>query len=321
MRRIKMSKIEDAIEILKQIGIPKAQQNERSALTLLALLDLKEETPWDMSKKKLMRIHDILEFIKIYYGKEYAENTRETIRRQTLHQFEQAGIVIRNPDNPKRPTNSPKTVYAVTDEAFEVIRRYNTPKLEEHLKKFIKSKGKLIEKYKKIRIAHQISVEVEDATLIFSPGEHNELQVKIITDLKSRFFPDAELLYVGDAARKMLYVKEELLRDLNIPITKHDKLPDIVFYDGNKNLLILIEAVTSHGPISPKRQIELEDTLKDCKAKKIYISAFPDFKEFKQHIDKISWETEVWISNTPDHMIHYNGPKFLYVYQGEGDEC
>lgn len=122
-----MSKIDEAIDILKQMGLPEAQQNERSALTLLALLGLKEETPWNKAKKNLMRIHDIIEFIKINYGKEYAENTRETIRRQTLHQFEQAGIVIRNPDDPKRPTNSPKTVYSVTNEAFEVMKKYGSP--------------------------------------------------------------------------------------------------------------------------------------------------------------------------------------------------
>ena len=79
-------------------------------------------------------------------------------------------------------------------------------------------------------------------------------------------------------------------------------------------LLPLIEAVTAHGPLSPKRQIELEETLKDCKAKRVYISAFPDFYEFKRHIDNIAWETEVWTENNPDHMIHFNGPKFFTVY-------
>ena len=308
-----MNKVNETIEILKQIGIPKAQQNERSALTILALLGLKEKDPWNKTVQRLMRIHDILEFIKINYGKEYAENTRETIRRQTLHQFEQAGIVIRNPDNPKRPTNSPKTVYSVSNEAFEMIKRYNTPEWENYLQEFIKHKGKLIEKYKKIRTKHQISVKVENLILTFSPGEHNTLQVKIITKLKNIFFPHAELVYVGDTARRMLYINENLLKNLCISITEHNKLPDVVFYDGNRNFLFLIEAVTSHGPISPKRQIELEEFLKDCKAKKVYISAFPNIKEFKRHIDNIAWETEVWISDNPDHMIHFNGPKF-YIF-------
>jgi len=122
-----MSKIEEAIAILKSLGLPKAQQNERSALTLLALVDLKEETPWSESRKRAIRIHDILIFVQEYYGKKYAENTRETIRRQTLHQFEQAGITVRNPDDPFRPTNSPKTVYAGTDEAFVKVQQNSPP--------------------------------------------------------------------------------------------------------------------------------------------------------------------------------------------------
>ena len=112
----------------------------------------------------------------------------------------------------------------------------------------------------------------------------------------------------------MLHLDAELLSSLGIPITQHDKLPDVVLYDEEKNFLFLIEAVTSHGPLSPKRQVELEKALKDCKARRVYISAFPDFSEFKKHIDNIAWETEVWVESNRDHMIHFNGPKFLTVY-------
>ena len=148
----------------------------------------------------------------------------------------------------------------------------------------------------------------------FSPGKHNELQAKIIRDFRSRFCPNTKLVYVGDTAKKLLYVQNDLLLALKIPITKHDKLPDVVLYDLVKDYLYLIEAVTIHGPLSPKRQIELEETLKDCKTRRIYVSAFPDFREFKKHIDNIAWETEIWIADNPDHMIHFNGPKFFTVY-------
>jgi len=266
-----MSKIDEAIDILKQMGVPKSQQNERSGLTLLALLDLKEQTPWATARQQLLRIHDILVFVNTHYGKDYAENTRETIRRQTIHQFEQAGL----------------------------------------------EKGRLAERYKKLRDRHHIVVYAADTSLTFSPGKHNELQARVIDTLRSRFFPAAQLVYVGDAANKMLYVEEELLDKLNIPFTEHDKLPDVVFYDENRKILFLVEAVTSHGPVSPKRQIELEQTLRNCEARKAYISAFPTLVEFKRHIDDIAWETEVWIAATPGHMIHFNGPKFLYVHTGE----
>jgi len=312
-----MKKIEDGISILKDLGLPRLQQNERSALTLLALLDLKKTTPWSKAKRQSIRIHDIIIFIHEHYGKQYAENTRETIRRQPIHQFEQAGIVIRNPDDPRRPTNSPRTVYVISDDALKVVQKYGSTRWKSTLQKFIQKKGRLVKIYEMRRKRYLISVDLPGGTKIqFSPGKHNELQAKIIGEFMPRFCPKARVAYVGDAARKILHIDEELLKHLNIPITKHEKLPDVVLYDPQKHYLLLIEAVTAHDPLSPKRQIELEKTLKNCKTKRIYISTFPNFREFKKHIDNIAWETEIWIENNPDHMIHFNGPKFFTVYKG-----
>lgn len=313
-----MSKVDEAISLLKALGLPRAQQNERSALTLLAILDLKEGMSWSQSKKRAIRIHDILVYMQRHYGKEYAENTRETIRRQTIHQFEQAGIMVRNPDDPSRPTNSPKTVYAVTDDALETIREFQSSSWRSAVQRFVKKKGRLIEKYEKRREEHLIPVDLPDGTLIgLSPGRHNELQAKIIKDFRATFCPSAKVVYVGDSARKLLYLNEELSESIGIPITRHGKLPDVVLYDPHEDLLYLIEAVTAHGPLSPKRQIELEEILRSCRSKRVYISAFPDFHEFKRHINDIAWETEVWIEESRDHLVHFNGPKFLSVHTGE----
>jgi hypothetical protein len=310
-----MSKTTEAVAVLKELGLPRAQQNERSALTLLALLDLRENAQWSESRRRIVRVHDVLVFVQEHYGKRYAENTRETIRRQTIHQFEQAGIVMRNPDDPSRATNSPKNVYEITDPALAVIKQYGTPGWMAALRRFIKEKGRLIDRYEKRKKRCFKSVNLPDgASINLSPGKHNELQIKIIQELRPRFCAKAKVLYVGDAARKLLYRDEKCLTELNIPITRHDKLPDVVLYDPLSNRLFLIEAVTAHGPISPKRQIELEQVLEKCKARRVYISAFPDFAEFKRHIDNIAWETEVWIEINPDHMIHFNGPKFMTVY-------
>jgi hypothetical protein len=310
-----MGKIKEGLDILIKIGIPRAQQNERSSLTLLAVLDLKKNTPWSEAKKRIIRIHDILVFIQQNYKKKYAENTRETIRRQTLHQFEQAGIVERNSDDPSRPTNSPNTVYNITDEALILVRAYNSLGWDKALHTFVSKKGRLIERYEKRKDVNLIHLKTASGRFIkFSPGKHNQLQVKIVKELVPRFCSKAKLVYVGDAAKKLLFEDKKLVKKLNIPITQHDKLPDVVLYDKEKNHLFLIEAVTSHGPISPKRQVELEKTLKECKVQKIYISAFPDFCEFKRHTDSIAWETEVWIASNPDHMIHFNGPKFFTAY-------
>ncbi len=310
-----MGKIKEGLDILVKAGVPRAQQNERSALTFLAVLDLKKSTPWAEAKKRIIRIHDILVFIQQNYKKRYAENTRETIRRQTLHQFEQAGIVERNSDDPLRSTNSPNTVYNITDEALTLAKAYNASDWDKALHNFISKRGRLIEKYEKRKDKSLIQLQTTAGNLIkFSPGKHNELQVAIIKALVPRFCSKAKLVYVGDTASKLLFEDKKLLKKLNIPITQHDKLPDVVLYDEARKHLLLIEAVTSHGPVSPKRQVELEKVLKTCKAKKVYISAFPDFHEFKRHTDNIAWETEVWIASNPDHMIHFNGPRFFSAY-------
>jgi type II restriction enzyme len=147
--------------------------------------------------------------------------------------------------------------------------------------------------------------------LILSPGPHNQLQCSVVEQFAPRFAPGALPVYIGDTARKMLYLDKALVRKLQIPADEHNKLSDVVLYQEETKRLFLIEAVTSHGPVSPKRHYELEKMLSNVPATRIYISAFPDFKEFKTHTTDIAWETEVWISEVPDHLIHFNGPKFL----------
>lgn len=308
-------KIGKGIQILKTLGLPRAQQNERSALTLLALVNVRRRGRWAGAEQRIIRIHDILVFIEKEYGRRYAENTRETIRRQTLHQLEQAGVVERNPDDPSRPTNSPNNVYQIAPVAFEAVKAFGSAKWQRAVETFVREKGSLVEKYNRRKYDHAISLKVtESKKITLSPGKHNELQVRIVKEFRPRFCPDAEVLYVGDTARKLLHIDMNTLKAVSIPITEHDKLPDVVLFNRKKKQLLLIEAVTSHGPMSPKRQVELEQVLKTCKAKRIYVSAFPDFREFKRHIGNIAWDTEVWIADNPDHMVHFNGPKFFTAY-------
>lgn len=315
-------KIKEAIDILVRVGVPKRQQNDRSARTLIAILDIKPETPWSQAKKRPMTIHEIIGYIKEFYDFQYAENSRESIRRQTLHQFMHAGLVVLNEDDPQRPTNSQHNNYRISDEALTLIKEYGTPSFERELSIFIKNKGKLIEKYNTINNENKLSLKIDENTEVtLSPGKHNRLQTDIVNLMKPKFLNDAVLIYFGDTAHKMLHMEEETLDRLGIPITQHDKLPDVIYYDEKKNMLFLIEAVTSHGPVSAKRYQELEFTLTNCKAKRIYITAFPDIKEFKRHIDEIVWESEVWLADTPQHMIHFNGPKFLYVIDNENQKC
>ena len=307
-----MSKIDEARDILDQLGLPPAQRNDISCLTLLALAGISEDSAWSESYKPSLTIHQILGFMKETYGREYAENTRETVRRQVIHQFEQARLVDRNPDQPDLPTNSPRSHYGLTDEALDVLRLYHHSDWKPKLLTFRSSHGALMEVYQRRRQMREIPIRISTGEEIrLSPGRHNKLEALVVSAFGPRFAPGAILLYLGDAARKLLHLDREKLDRLHIPFTEHDKLPDVALYDEERDWLFLVEAVTSHGPMSPKRVQELAVTLKDCTSRLLYISAFPDLRQFKRHVDNIAWETEVWIAEMPDHLIHFNGDKFL----------
>ncbi len=314
--RITMGKIEEAQKILEMLGLPMAQQNEISALTLLVLANLSEDTIWIDAEGDSFRVHDILVGIKEKYGRDYAENTRETIRRQVLHQFMQAGVVLRNPDDPSLATNSPKTHYGLTSPVLSALQAYRSPEWENKRDDFIAQRGTLRDIYQKKREQYKVPLRIaEGKEIILSPGKHNELQVAVIEEFGPRFAPHAKLLYLGDTAQKTLVLEVEGFQKVGMEIEDHGKLPDIVLFDEKKNWLFLIEAVTSHGPVSPKRYVELEKMFKNATAERVYVTAFLDFSMFKKFSNDIAWETEVWISEIPSHLIHFNGDKFLGPYK------
>lgn len=310
-----MSKRDDAKEILTSLGLPKQQQNERSCLTLLALAELAEETPWAKTKRPLLRIWDIMAWMRDKYGKDYAANSRETIRRQTVHQFEQARLVDRNPDDPARPTNSGDTRYQLTKDAAAVLSAFERPAFSKKCELFLERHGSLTKAYERARNLHKVPVTLPDGSQVeLSPGVYNELQRLIVEEFAPRFAPAAVVVYLGDTADKRLCIAADLLQELNIPEMNHDKLPDVVLYDRDRNWLFLIEAVTAHGPVSPKRHAELEAMLKDSPAGRVYVTSFLDFKAFNKYASQIVWESEVWIADFPDHMIHFDGDRFLGPY-------
>lgn len=307
-----MAKVKEAQRILAALGLPKAQQGEVAAYTLLALADLGKTTAWNQAKRRSLKIHDMLIFIKEKHRKTYAENSTETVRRQVLHQLEQARVVDRNPDEPELATNSPRTHYALSEDALKALKVFGTLLFDDEVAKFTKSHGALLAIYQAARQGRLIPVLLPSGEeLKLSPGEHNALQAAVVMAFAPRFAPGSLLLYLGDTAKKHLHVEEQGLAVLRIPVTKHDKLPDVVLHLPTKNWLFLIEAVTSHGPVSPKRKRELEAVLENCPIPRVYVSAFPDVREFKRHAENIAWETEVWIAEMPDHLIHFNGDKFL----------
>lgn len=307
-----MAKLGAAQQILAELGLPPAQQSPSAAYTLLALANLSPATPWSKAERRPLRIHDILIFVRKKYRKTYAENTRETIRRQVLHQLEQAFVVDRNPNDPTLATNSPRTHYAISEAAIPVLRSFGTKRFEREILRFQLNKGALLNVYQAVKTRNLVPVRLPSGkALLLSPGKHNKLQSEIIKEFAPRFAPGALVLYLGDAAKKTLHLETEALEKLGLALTQHDKLPDIVLFLEDKAWLYLVEAVTSHGPVSHKRKHELDSFLSKCKLPKVYVSAFPALAEFRRHIHEIAWETEVWIADMPDHLIHFNGEKFL----------
>ena len=302
-----MDKIEETRDFLDHIGMPKAQQADICCYVILAMAGIKPDMQWKEATNEWIRIHDIIQFTNSYYGTTYAENSRETFRKQALHHFRTAALVE---DNGKA-TNSPNYRYRLTKETFQLLRVRDTMEWEVSLRRFQHYHQSLVETYASKRKMIMMPVKINGQDFSFSPGKHNELQKAIIEEFAPRFAPDSECLYVGDTIEKDLVKNVEKLTELGFEITLHDKMPDVVLYREDKDWLYFVESVTSVGPMDPKRILEITEMTKDVTAGKIFVTAFPDFKTYKKFSEKLAWETEVWIAEMPEHMIHLDGDKFL----------
>jgi len=308
-------KIEEATRALTDLGFPRQQLNERSALTLLALLDLKRGDSWSSAEPSLIGITPMIDFMKLQYGKEYKPNTRETVRRQTVHQFVQAALILENPDKPERPTNSPKTVYRIEPTSLQVLKTFGSKEWDQKVREYLAEVPSLKVKYAQAREVNRIPIKLPDGVEItLSAGGQNELVKRIMGDFAEIFTPGGKPLYVGDTGEKHAYYNTAALAELGVMIESHGKMPDVIIYHVDKDWLILIEAVTSHGPINPKRQRELKELFAKSMVGLVLVTAFLTRKAMVKYLSEISWETEVWVAEAPEHLIHFNGERFLGPY-------
>ena len=302
-----MSKTEEAKEILGSLQVPSRQKNMMCCYTLLALANIRETSSWQQASNEWIRIHDIIAFARTHYGVKYAENSRETFRKQAMHHFRNAAFIEDNGE----PTNSPNYRYRLTNEMLTLIESFGTKKWAGKLKSFLRNHESLVQLYSSKRTIRMMPVRINGKDFSFSSGRHSELQKAVIEGFAPRFAPNTECLYAGDTIKRDLVKQVDKLCDLGFEITLHDKMPDIVLYSPEKNWLYFIEAVTSVGPMDPKRVGEIEGMTAHVSAGKVYVTAFPDFRTFRRFSESLAWETEVWIAEMPDHMIHLNGDKFL----------
>lgn len=304
--------IREARELLQALNFDTERSNERSALVLRTLLGLLPDQPWSAATNPMLRTVEMMDFLRQHYHRDYKPNTRETIRRQTLHQFVAAGLVAENPDRPVRPTNSPHWCYQVTDRATVLIRSYGTPRFDADLREYLIDLPGLLEAYTAARKMRRIPVTLPSGQEItLSPGGQNTLLGSIVRDFCGYFTPGGTVLYVGDADAKWAVVETDRLRELGVVLPKHGKVPDLIVHMPEKNWLVLVEAAPEHGPVNAKRHGELQTLFAGSTAGLVYVSCFPTRREMRKYLHEIAWETEVWCADDPTHMIHFNGERFL----------
>ena len=145
----------------------------------------------------------------------------------------------------------------------------------------------------------------------------NALVKKIIEEFFPIFTPGGHIIYVGDTGEKWSYFNANSLKELGVKIEEYEKMPDVVVHHAAMNRLVLIDAATSHGPVNPERRNELKELFAGAKADLVFFTAFPNRRKMMKYLDDISWETEVWVAESPSHLIHFNGEGLFGPYGKE----
>ena len=315
--------INHTLTILDCFGVPMnatSRRLERMAVAFLAVSDVKSFEDISNAKDQnnsteyAPKTREIIEHVNEHFGENISSGSYDDIRRKDLKLLVLGDIILRS--SPNSATNDSTRGYVLNPFYADLFRSYDgSDKWKVMVSESLKDTKTIGERLAALRAIEKIKVKIsENLNLTFSPGEHNTLQKAIIEEFLPRYGYGAEVLYVGDTADKYLHLEKKKLENLNFFELSHDQLPDVIAYSGSRNWLYLIEAVHSSGAIDQARLIHLENLTKDCSADIVYVTAFLTRDKFRSYAKDIAWETEVWIADNPDHMIHYNGDKFIGPY-------
>lgn len=309
-------RITEAQTILAALGLPTAQQNTKCSLVLLALLDLPPDSPWTSAANPLRGIHAMREFCIAEYGQGWAVNTRESVRKTALHYFEAAGIVVTNPDDPNRSPNSKDFAYQVPDELLRTLRSFSSNRWDKLVGCHVANTGTLVDRFALRRTIASVPLELmAGSTLTLAQGPHGALIEQIVLEFGRRFTPGGRLIYTGDTGKKWGYFDQAALQHLHVNLpAKGTKMPDVIIHHTAKNWLVLVEAFYSGGSIDPLRKLQLETLFAGSIAPLVFVTAFRERSAMARQASKLAWETDIWIAEAPDHLIHYNGERFLGPY-------
>lgn len=319
-------KIDDALRILAAAGIDvgglTTRRRHRLALALLALSNVRPRDKWSTAAAWGTSDHSLtsreaIKFWNAHYGEDISSGSYDDVRRKDFVYLREAGLAIPSAANPDANTNSPTRRWAVAEAAGRLTREFGTRRWPRAVDSFIAEEGTLadrVNRYRDLKRPGVIITLSNGRRLSLAPGLHNDLQRQVVEGFLPRFAPDSEVLYVGDTSKKILHRDVQKLNALGFFDLEHGRLPDIVAHDSKRNWILLIEAVHSSNPMAPLRHLELERLTAHCIHPRVYVSAFATRASFRAWITEIAWETEVWIADDPDHLIHFDGEKFLGPY-------
>jgi len=313
--------INTTLYILDSFGIPMdstPRRLERMAISFLALGDIKIlsdlKSIRNLRDNHALKTRDIINYVNENFNESISSGSYDDIRRKDLKLLTVAEIVLRS--NPNSATNDSTRGYSINPLYAELVKEFGTQGWEQKVENKLAEIEPLEQKLKRERELIKVDVILPSGGQIqFSAGEHNDLQKAIIEEFLPRYGFGAEVLYVGDTSDKYLHLQDNKLEELNFFQISHEELPDVVAYSKEKNWLYLIEAVHSSGPINEIRLLQLQKLTEKCSANIVYVTAFLDRSKFRKFMTDIAWETEVWIADNPDHMVHFNGDKFLGPYK------
>lgn len=317
------SLVYNLLDVFQKIGIPvdgTDRKVERMAKACLAVGKIKKSFAEALSEENdgFVRTRDIISFENENYGEHISPGSYDDIRRKDLKLLIEAGIVINSSSKENLATNNPSRGYALSKSFVELLYSYGSEEWDMRLSEYLKEVKSLKEELECRRNLMKVPVTLPGGKRIsLSYGAHNDLQKEIIETFLPLFGFGAEVLYVGDTTDKFLHLDEKALKEINFFVLEHDELPDVVAYSHEKNLLYLIEAYHSTGEWNEIRVRKVKRKLKEsgCTADVVFFTAFETKNAFKQKAKDIAWETEVWIAESPEHLVHFNGYKFLDIHK------
>lgn len=310
--------IDEALTLLESLGIPLGnltqRRLERMSMAFLAVIDVNDPNKWETAKDlndgRSMKSRDIIEYWNRFFGENVSSGSYDDIRRNDLLLPVMAHIIISTkPDSAK---NNPSRGYALNPDFSGLIRNFKHSNWHREVEEFFRNRPTLAMQLEQRREIPRVEINIPGAqTLEFSPGGHNQLQKAIVENFLPLFGYGASLLYLGDTADKHLIFDEQALIGFGFTDLRHGALPDIIAYSRAKNWLYVIEAVFTCNPVTIARKMLIDEITLSSGVEVVYVSAFPDRETYVKFAAQIAWETEAWIADNPEHMIHYNGDRFM----------